>query len=437
MKKFAVVPTLLSAPIVLLLAVPQSALANSSSTHTLKALEFTSLSQQMHNIRVASSKSAMINLSEVKISGTTILMRGQVTEADGKVAPFALSGAMYKGLEAGQILGQLADTLGNFDVAHLGIDTAASKSHELFVGQNALSISGNIVSLYLFNKNTRHATILEAPTSQVLGGTDFADSTSAGNSFSTASPELVLWFEKYFSPDKSETTHASTVHKEFTNSSVVSPFATYTVYDWYTGYNDSYNDASGTSVTDSISLDLTVKIPSNVSTGGVTDQKMEVTGASYNAGGNIHNGFTGWEVTNVQQKLQLAGTGRNQYINQSIESAQMKSAGITASISTGYTVPYTPFSVNFSFNGNGSTTLGNGVTSWPLYDQNAATFFPSGKFLQNVGDYYDTQWSTFVATGYAGTTNANYVAWEWDLWNQFSGHTYHGQTHGYQWTQTL
>lgn len=403
--------------------------------------------QQTSNVsnNPGAQSSHSIKVSNVSVNGSQIEVTGYVNGTEGKKTPFDLQGTLGKGNVSGVVFGTVTDKTKNFKVIRFEVDS--TPTNDIWYSSSAGTAKVPYMALYLEQSGTRNMTFAEAPAVSLLGKQNLNKVQSNSSSYSLAPLASRLWIEGAFTPDSvTKTSKAS-------NPGLISPMTTYSNPKSQSYYIASTYNYAGNKVTDTLNYqeswyELTGYGANETAEWKVTsytwDEYNIYTGAYEQT---LTNQMTGWEIggggnsttKNVGIKLYLnpynygptPALGMN-YITGGATWTKPYS-GPSLSLGVGYSVPYTPLSVNLTLPKNGGTFTSSGTH----IDQNlvdtgmgrTADWYLDGssnQFLRQPGDNVTITSQISPISSSNPVTSANIqatVGFVYEIYNQFEPST--------------
>lgn len=162
-------------------------------------LEVDSKGQKLKDVKAR--RTSKLFISESSIEDTVIELEGklqlQLTEK-----PFHITGELFKSSKSDErVVGELKDELGNFQVIHFSIDS--NPKNTFMFNKNLKNSKGNLLKLYLLDKDNRNFTFIEVDNSKLLEGTTYSDPI-AKDDLEVVSFDEEHWYVKFLKPVKKE-----------------------------------------------------------------------------------------------------------------------------------------------------------------------------------------------------------------------------------------
>lgn len=346
--------------------------------------------------------------SDVDLSGSNVNeIKGYVFKNQNKKIPFDLEGQLYKGVTSARINGSLKDKTGNFEIVRFEINN--DPAHGVFLNK---SLKKTTVAIYLHNNNkqSRNLTIIEIPAEKLFGKDTLNNLYKQSESFEEAPNNVVLWFEKYFTPDKK----GHSVNKP---NNGIQPLTSVSSHNYYVSYYDYYY-IFGYYVNDTIKLQEKVTVPSD--TYEDIKGRLTVYSTDYDEsnGTDIKNDVTGFRIGGEGVLgIKLQAMSAPEVINwENIDGSVVQSGSVQFTLSLSYS--YLGLSAGLSYSNAKSVDLSQGN-----YDCNGAgvcdMYSSGGKYYMNhVNQYISANYDIAYDSSKGSHRNVtNYVHFIYNVYN--------------------
>ncbi|MFE4573039.1 hypothetical protein [Paenibacillus chitinolyticus] len=347
----------------------------------------------------ANSKAVFKN---VEITTSKLLLSGNLV--NGKL--FDLQGTIKKSenSNADLLVGDLKDSLNNFEVIYFGIDRASNSS--LTLNKNKFKGGEDVLKLYLLEKGTRNLTIIETTGLNNLFSADLLFSQQ--DSLDIIDHANQFWYAKILQ---------GTDIPSFEPQGVVSGKSD-------RPYNISYSVGGG-NIYEEMVIRHYIEGPTSLDTsGGTFTTKMYVLSQrtwSYDYSG-LDSNSSNFQVGYFTDTRVDSWTDPGDAIRQiQWDGSYQVAGGIKTQFKIGYSlkskyVPLTSYEINYQFETPYTAkTLKVFDNSGSNVTRAAGTKYSSGMYLKNTGQTFDV---TFTVGHYDTNKQKElYVTWTYDVYN--------------------